>query len=178
MKITAFVFRSCGPVAILTLAAQAAIAQDIYVYPAAGQTDAQLADDRYACHLWAVNESGFDPTQYHDIAPPRTVKVPVGKNEAEGATGKGALAGAVAGGIIGAHDGEVAQGAVIGAVVGSVAGAAIEEKGSREARARARDEAQDKAREIERSKAELALRKSNYRRARTACMEGRGYTVR
>jgi len=34
----------------------------LYVYPAAGQSEAQTADDRYDCHVWAANESGHDPT--------------------------------------------------------------------------------------------------------------------
>ncbi|MEZ5565970.1 MAG: hypothetical protein R3F24_10825 [Gammaproteobacteria bacterium] len=33
----------------------------IYVYPAAGQSAARLDRDRYACHLWAVQQSRFDP---------------------------------------------------------------------------------------------------------------------
>jgi hypothetical protein len=35
----------------------------VYVYPTAGQSEAQLDRDRYECHLWAVLQSGFDPTQ-------------------------------------------------------------------------------------------------------------------
>lgn len=34
----------------------------LYVYPANGQTEKQTADDRYACHTWAVSQSGYDPT--------------------------------------------------------------------------------------------------------------------
>jgi hypothetical protein len=34
----------------------------LYVYPAAGQSEAQTADDRYQCHLWAADQSGHDPT--------------------------------------------------------------------------------------------------------------------
>jgi hypothetical protein len=34
----------------------------LYVYPAAGQSEAQTAEDRYQCHTWAANESGHDPT--------------------------------------------------------------------------------------------------------------------
>jgi hypothetical protein len=34
----------------------------LYVYPAAGQSEAQLAEDRYQCHVWAADESGHDPT--------------------------------------------------------------------------------------------------------------------
>ena len=41
-------------------AAQGAL--KLYVYPAAGQSDAQIADDRYQCHTWAAGQSGYDPT--------------------------------------------------------------------------------------------------------------------
>ena len=34
----------------------------LYVYPAAGQSDAQTAEDRYQCHVWAAEQSGYDPT--------------------------------------------------------------------------------------------------------------------
>jgi len=34
----------------------------LYVYPAAGQSEAQTSEDRYQCHLWATNQSGYDPT--------------------------------------------------------------------------------------------------------------------
>ena len=157
---------------------QSAIAQDIYVYPAKEQTDEQLAEDRYACHQWAVEESGFDPSQFDDIEPLRTVKVPVPKNKADGATEKGAVTGAVAGGIIGSHDGDVGKGAVIGAILGSMVGSTVEQQGQQEAREKAAADARREADEIAKNKAELALRKSNYRRALTACLEGRGYTVR
>lgn len=34
----------------------------MYVYPAAGQTSEQTAEDRYQCHVWAADQSGYDPT--------------------------------------------------------------------------------------------------------------------
>lgn len=37
-------------------------AKELYVYPAAGQTAEQMADDRYACHIWAADRSDYDPT--------------------------------------------------------------------------------------------------------------------
>jgi hypothetical protein len=33
------------------------------VYPKNGQTEAQQATDRYECHNWARQQSGFDPTE-------------------------------------------------------------------------------------------------------------------
>ncbi len=34
----------------------------MYVYPAAGQSAAQTSEDRYQCHVWAADQSGYDPT--------------------------------------------------------------------------------------------------------------------
>ncbi len=36
----------------------------LYVYPAAGQSEAQTSEDRYQCHVWATNQTGYDPTQW------------------------------------------------------------------------------------------------------------------
>lgn len=35
----------------------------LYVYPKQGQTEQQQATDRYECHRWAVDQTGFDPSQ-------------------------------------------------------------------------------------------------------------------
>ena len=44
--------------------AQAASASggQMFVYPRNGQSEKQMADDRYQCHRWAVGQTGFDPT--------------------------------------------------------------------------------------------------------------------
>ena len=33
----------------------------LFVYPTKGQSEKQQADDRYACHRWAVTQTGYDP---------------------------------------------------------------------------------------------------------------------
>ncbi len=33
----------------------------LYIYPRNGQSPDQQASDKYACHTWAVQQSGFDP---------------------------------------------------------------------------------------------------------------------
>jgi hypothetical protein len=38
-------------------------AADVYVYPRNGQNEQQTSNDRYECHSWAVNQTGFDPTR-------------------------------------------------------------------------------------------------------------------
>jgi hypothetical protein len=34
---------------------------DLFIYPARGQSEKQQADDRYECHRWAANEAHYDP---------------------------------------------------------------------------------------------------------------------
>ena len=43
--------------------APASSSTDVFVYPKNGQSDSQQSTDRYECHAWAVQQSGFDPTR-------------------------------------------------------------------------------------------------------------------
>lgn len=36
---------------------------ELFVYPKNNQSPEQVSRDRYECYLWAVNETGFDPTR-------------------------------------------------------------------------------------------------------------------
>ncbi len=44
---------------------------ELYVYPAQGQSDEQRRQDRFECHEWAVDETGFDPTLANPNSPGR-----------------------------------------------------------------------------------------------------------
>jgi hypothetical protein len=45
-------------------------AEQMFVYPRQGQSEQQMANDRYECHRWAVGETGFDPSNLdRGIAP-------------------------------------------------------------------------------------------------------------
>jgi hypothetical protein len=35
----------------------------LFVYPKKGQSSEQMSTDRYECHSWAVQQTGYDPTQ-------------------------------------------------------------------------------------------------------------------
>jgi hypothetical protein len=37
--------------------------QDFFMYPREGQSEEEQARDRYECHRWSVDETGFDPSQ-------------------------------------------------------------------------------------------------------------------
>jgi len=42
---------------------QPPVPEQLFIYPKAGQNEEQQATDRYECHRWSVEQTGFDPTQ-------------------------------------------------------------------------------------------------------------------
>ena len=141
----------------------------VYVYPTGGQTQDQLGRDRYECHLWAVKQSNFDPSVTAVLPRQRVQVVPMP------ASGSDTVAGAVTGAIIGAVVArDPGAGAVGGAILGGAAGAVSD--GQREARAKEVQQRYDQ-RDAARM-AKLDEQAGGYRRALTACLEGRGYTVK
>jgi hypothetical protein len=169
-------------VCVAAFVSTAAVAQKLMIYPAKGQTEEQLADDRYECHLYAFEQSGFDPS---NPAPPIStapIRVAVGDNEREGSARRGSIAGAIAGAIIGSrgrHDvGDLIEGAAVGSAVGGTVGSAVEAKGESEARDTAAAAAGEQADERARQRAALEAARADYQRAMEVCLTGRGYVVR
>lgn len=67
-------------------AAEAPAAGDLYVYPNAGQSDEQQSTDRYECHRWAADQTGFDPTRANGgVAPEAAGQAADDYRRAEGA---------------------------------------------------------------------------------------------
>ena len=63
-----------------------AAAADLYVYPNAGQSPEQQSTDRYECHRWAVDQTGFDPTRANGgVAPESSGQAADAYRRAEGA---------------------------------------------------------------------------------------------
>jgi len=44
-------------------ASPASSPDDVFMYPQNGQSQEQQSTDRYQCHKWAQDQTGFDPTQ-------------------------------------------------------------------------------------------------------------------
>ncbi len=143
----------------------------VYFYPTQGQSDAQQDRDRYDCHVWAVKESDFDPSRH--IAP-KAVRATVVPARAPGETiGAAAVVGAMIGAVA-AGPGDIAKGAVVGAMAGTVVGSAA--AASDEANADAANAAA--ARRYDRGAGKYEQEAAGYRRAMSACLTGRGYSVR
>ena len=54
---------TAAPAGQQDFAPSGAAGSDVFVYPRNGQTEQQAGTDRYECHSWAVNQTGFDPTR-------------------------------------------------------------------------------------------------------------------
>ena len=142
----------------------------LYFYPKVGQTNEQQSRDHYECYNWAVSQTGFDPGQSAIPTDQRVRVVPMPPPGHDTVTL--AIAGAVLGALIGGPR-HAAGGALIGASGGAIAGAASDS--ARMEYARQQEEgyaARDRARD-----AQLDAKAYNFRRAMSACMEGRSYSV-
>ncbi len=143
----------------------------VYFYPKEGQTTKQQSRDHYECYNWAIQQTGFDPSQ-SSIPSERRVKVvpmpPPGYD-----TTVLAIAGAVLGALI-AGPRHAGAGALIGAGSGALAGAASD--ASRQEYAQQLEEAYD--RRDQALDARYQEKAYNFRRAMSACLEGRGYNVK
>jgi hypothetical protein len=142
----------------------------VYAYPLRNQTLEQQDRDRYECHLWAVKQSGFDPSA--PSLPPHTrvrvVSAPQPPSSVPGAAITGAILGAIIGGPF--HGG---PGAAVGAVAGAAVGAASDAQHDQRTQA-----IEQQHSEMQRSRDYAVERKAeDYRRAIAACFAGRGYST-
>ena len=147
------------------------LAQDPIVFPAKGQTNEQMEKEKFQCYEWAKGQTGFDP-----MASPTTTSPepnPRMRNTAA-RTATGAGVGAAGGALIGALAGG-GKGAGIGALAGGVAGGAFGGLRSSSKNKQAREQ---KAQWRQQQASQYAQRRNTYNRAYTACLQGKGYTVR
>jgi ferric-dicitrate binding protein FerR (iron transport regulator) len=131
----------------LPISAQRLAAQDMFFYPSKGQSPERQNTDRSECHIWAVQQSGFDPANPPAHAATLPAPAPQG----------GALRGAACG---------AAAGAAVGALGGTFR--RVDQR---------RDQAQQQTAAQQQYDAQIAQQRNNYNRALAACMQGRGYSI-
>jgi outer membrane lipoprotein SlyB len=165
----------------LTLAAKdsrqtLASAIDVYVFPAEGQDSSQQSKDESVCYNWAVDNTGNDP---FDLAKQSETDQQQAQADMEaagqsqrGAGRRTAVRGAAAGAVIGeiASD-DAGKGAAYGAAAGAVAGRRRSRAAQQQAQAQIAAEAQQNE-EITTHQTE------NFKKAFSACMEAKDYTVK
>ena len=134
----------------------------LYVFPAKGQNSQQQKADEFECYKWAIQQSGIDPMNL-----PKVEVAPAQSGPSGGAV-KGAAKGAAAGAAVGAIAGDAGEGAAIGAAVGGAKG----RRAGKQAQANANQQAQADA-----ANKEKAM-KDSFIKGFSACMEGKGYTLK
>jgi len=137
-----------------------AVNAQMYVYPAKGQSKEQQSKDEYACHRWAVEQTGFDPTKAQQTA----------TAQSKGSTGdvvKGGAGGALLGLAIGSLAGEAGKGAAIGVGAGALFGGIRKHDKDKQAEAA-----------NQQSQAQRQAEMNRYNQAKRACLEGKGYSVK
>jgi outer membrane lipoprotein SlyB len=151
---------------LLALSAGYAFADDFMIFPNKGQSNDQLEKDKFACYEWAKQQSGFDP-----MATPTATTPPPAEEAPQGGVVKGAAKGALVGVAVGAIAGNAGKGAAIGAAAGGIGGG-IRKRGQNASHEQTQqnwenDQAQ-----------QYAANRDKYNRAYSACLEGKGYTVK
>ena len=140
----------------------------VYAYPQHGQTPEQQDRDHYECSTWATQQTGFDPSAPgvppHDRVQVVSAAPPPGTN-----TAIGAVAGAIIGAAI-APRWQAAPAALAGAVVGGAIGSSADAANAQATRTVV---VQDR-----RAAAAQEQQALSYRRAISACLDARGYTVK
>ena len=155
-------------IAILFTGVKQLVAQDIskslglYVFPSNDQDKATQEADETACFKWAKEQSGYDPMN------PTKVIAAEADTSLDGSAVVGAAGAAAAGAAIGAIAGDTGKGAAIGAVVGGLSGRRSRLVGNQVEQKQNTQAAAAKTKEL----------KDNYNKAFSACMEGKGYTVK
>jgi hypothetical protein len=142
--------------------------EPMYFYPERGQTEAQLDLDRYGCYRWAVEQTGVDPGMQPVQHTPAPAVTPAQRDG--GTVVAGAATGAVMGAAMSSPRGPAGPAMVLGAIFGGLLGAAAEES-----RAQAIEQRQVAQRRDWEARQQP---QREFRRAMSACMAGRGYTVR
>lgn len=134
----------------------------IFIFPAKNQDQATQDKDDADCYRWAVDQSGVDPLN--------PTKVEAAKVDAspDGTAVVGAAKGAAAGVAIGAIAGDAGKGAAIGAIAGGLAGRRAKVVADRQQQQKNNQDAE---------KQQTAMSDS-FKKAYSACMEGKGYTVK
>jgi uncharacterized protein YcfJ len=153
---------------LVVMTAQTAVAQqNLIIYPARGQSQQQMQQDRLECQAWATQQSGFDPL----AMPTATAPPPPGaQGSAAGGAVRGGAVGAATGLAIGSLSGDAGRGAATGAIAGGVFGGL---RGNAQ-----QQDAQRSQQQWANQQASQHMQQRNaFDRAFSACLTGRGYTV-
>ena len=143
----------------------------VYFYPKADQSPKQQDRDRYECYQWAVKQTGFDPNA-SSLPPQQRISVVPAPSPGQQVAVPALIGAAI--GAIAAGPRHALGGAVIGAGAGAVAGAVSASANQESAE---QMEGSLNSQEEARYDRDVERKAGAFRRAMSACLEGRGYSV-
>jgi hypothetical protein len=132
----------------------------LHAFPTNQQTPEQQRNDQAACYEWAKQDTSFDP-----LAASQQQQNP--QSAPKGVALKSGAQGAGMGAAIGAISGDAVRGAAAGGIGGVIRGKMAQK--SAEQKAAAQQQAKAQAQQSGNEK---------FKRAFSACMEGKGYSVK
>jgi len=143
----------------LVLATGSVWGQQPFIYPQKGQSPQQQAQDQGECQAWATQQTGVNPmaiASTPSMAPAAPQSSPL----------KGAARGAAVGAVGGAIAGDAGKGAAIGAASGAMIGGM-----------RRRDQMQQQQAQQAQAQDAQAAQMDTFKRALSACLSAKGYSV-
>jgi hypothetical protein len=158
----------------------------MFAYPKNNQNPDQQLKDESDCYGSARQNTGVDPqtpppqgpSAQQAQAAQQQAAQQAGSSVSKGGTVKGAAGGAAGGAAIGAIAGDAGQGAAIGATVGAVAGRRKQRMKEEQAKQQAAQQtAQGQQQSEAQAQAQYQAGISTFKRAFSACMDARGYSV-
>lgn len=158
----------------------------MFAYPKNKQTPDQQSKDENECYASAKQNSGVDPQMPAPAAPSadqqqaaqKDAAQQAGSNVPKGGTVKGSAKGAAGGAAIGAIAGDAGTGAAVGATAGAMAGRRQQKKAQKAAQQQAAQQtAQAQQQAQSQATAQHQAQLDTFKRAFSACMDARGYSV-
>jgi hypothetical protein len=131
----------------------------LYVYPEKQQNAKQQLTDEQQCYDSAKTQTGYDPN-----ATTTGAKTTKSDSSNDHAAAKGAVRGAT---ISGATGGDAGKGAARGAILGSV-----------RSKRKEKQQAEQADKKADATKTQQQQKQDNFKRAMSACLDARGYSVR
>ena len=157
----------------------------MYVFPAKNQAHDQQLIDESECYELAQQQSGVNP----GMAPPQPPSSSeiasaqqqgaASAEQSKGGRARGAARGAAGGAMVGAIAGDAGTGAAVGATLGTVRGGRQQRQSNEASKQQAASQAGAQVQnQYKQQKAAYDQQIGNFKRAFSACLDARGYSVK
>jgi hypothetical protein len=158
----------------------------MFAYPKDQQSRDQQLRDELACYNSAEQSSGIDPDKLSKPTAPTAAQVQAAQQDAaqdatqaKGGRVRGAAKGAAGGAVVGAIAGDAGKGAAIGAVGGTMVGGTRQRRANTASKQQAANDASAQMQaDHNQAVSTYNTQLDTFKRAFSACMEARNYSVK